>query len=1114
MDPQQDYRNKELEKSEPEIRPNLGVIEGGGEGDGEPTGRLSVVPEQEDDDDDTSGAESALESIEGGGEQTPRKKGHLKAAPESASSLSEKEQHAKDGYGPSAADDMRERLGLGYTGDPKDQSRTGKWFKSNSKLKKRAAIATAAFGAGTAAAVIAFLLLLPLKITSMVNKLEERAGAATNAALENETQNLFKDYIKKYVISNLNTPSCRSTVDAGCVSVVTGDGPVAKLYKSWRKNRLTQKLATNQGLSFAKTGNTYLINTNGKTFNFGSQAEIDDVLNDSGTLRGTRQEISVAFRDAIAKETLWKRMYIRYRYAPILKEVGVRWCVNACKVTNVFSDKLADKKLAAKGYIYNRVLSPLSENYSFIFQCALLGGDGCNVSELNKAAAGDDTVESDATSTMQRRLVDLASKLGVEELGPLVEKANELGRNGLSKFIVQEMTTKLISLSPKYAAGAGATGAKAAEAVDPITWALIIAQLADTGRHLGSIIKYMTYATNLAAAEQLFSAYQSVSSETKSGNIDITQLGSFANALSTNLDTSDMSSIDAANTQLAGSGTTASDATQTPLYQSLMGTGTSNSGTTLAGLFGGTAYAATTAASTSVGYKCDDGNAVPSGKLVCPEEELGGGTTLAQFTETISSFYNKYLGFLNAVTGGASDAILKILNLINSGVSWIVGKGIEYSIPPAVQAACDAPIGPCADLKKQLSSLAEPLFSFFSDLFMNSPFQNLSGGRMFDMLAAGASGNFNTTAQENLGAPYVDDATAAGIQTAYLNEQQASFSSQPLFARIFNTDTPYSFVSRLALATPGSTTAAMGDVTARLQQSPLHLIGGAFSSLFTSHLAYAADTSSAAANPFGIPQSAYPSSTIPPHPEQFWTANCVSGPLGKWDENAPAGKQLDISDWLNAGHNALSDQQLATMQITDDSTANTVKIARSLGMNTVLDPSTGQTLFVNPNPCQLILSSVISAGGLSDTSLIPADAMNNPSAPGSSGSPTTGTGYVGADGFPGGSCVAYVKYILSRHMTGYKDGAYGDGKDVAANLGKIYGVTVNHTPAVHAVVSFPTSYADPTYGHVAIVAEVKSDGSIVVEEANWGTPNQYGTHTVSASTVPNLFYAHTEGSWH
>lgn len=135
--------------------------------------------------------------------------------------------------------------------------------------------------------------------------------------------------------------------------------------------------------------------------------------------------------------------------------------------------------------------------------------------------------------------------------------------------------------------------------------------------------------------------------------------------------------------------------------------------------------------------------------------------------------------------------------------------------------------------------------------------------------------------------------------------------------------------------------------------------------------------------------------------------------------------------------------------------------------------------------------------------------------------PKVGQGFIGNDGFTGGSCVVYVEYILSQHSSRYHgqvditSGTQGIAAyTVASNLGKQLGYAVNNVPAVHAVVSFGTSFANPSYGHVAIVAQVNPDGSIVVEEANWDNVDAYGTHLVPASEVPNLTYAHTEVGWH
>ncbi|MGH7241333.1 MAG: CHAP domain-containing protein [Candidatus Saccharimonadales bacterium] len=137
----------------------------------------------------------------------------------------------------------------------------------------------------------------------------------------------------------------------------------------------------------------------------------------------------------------------------------------------------------------------------------------------------------------------------------------------------------------------------------------------------------------------------------------------------------------------------------------------------------------------------------------------------------------------------------------------------------------------------------------------------------------------------------------------------------------------------------------------------------------------------------------------------------------------------------------------------------------------------------------------------------------------SSSGGSTGSSFVGRDGFSSGNCVDYVSYILARHSSNYRGGALGNGKDVASTLGSKYRYTVNHTPKIHATVSFPggpsgSGLGDATYGHVALVAQINGDGSIVVEESNWSVYYHYGTHTVPASIVSRLTYAHTEAGWH
>ena len=86
---------------------------------------------------------------------------------------------------------------------------------------------------------------------------------------------------------------------------------------------------------------------------------------------------------------------------------------------------------------------------------------------------------------------------------------------------------------------------------------------------------------------------------------------------------------------------------------------------------------------------------------------------------------------------------------------------------------------------------------------------------------------------------------------------------------------------------------------------------------------------------------------------------------------------------------------------------------------------------------------------------------------------------------------------------------FGNG-DNWANHAKILGFRVNNTPSVGAIAHFDDNHsgAGPS-GHVAYVARVNGDGTIVIEEYNW-LPFPYGYHNpprvIHASDVSNFIH--------
>ena len=115
-------------------------------------------------------------------------------------------------------------------------------------------------------------------------------------------------------------------------------------------------------------------------------------------------------------------------------------------------------------------------------------------------------------------------------------------------------------------------------------------------------------------------------------------------------------------------------------------------------------------------------------------------------------------------------------------------------------------------------------------------------------------------------------------------------------------------------------------------------------------------------------------------------------------------------------------------------------------------------------------------------------------------------------------CVGYVMYELGIHSKPYIDaGKPGlpDGVNVASKLASLLHLTLNTTPAVHAVFSMPIG----DHGHTGFVSAItlNPNGSLntfTVEEYNW-VPGAYDTRTLDASYIAKngLTFAHTEVGW-
>lgn len=842
--------------------------------------------------------------------------------------------------------------GLWSASDQTSPGRVKRMFQG--KNKKRAAIGLGIGSATAGGIIVAFLALIPLRIESFVQNIENTFDSTSTNAISKETDNLFDKYITKKVLPNLNG-ACHSTVDRGCKMALksTGSDPISQMYNAWREDRLEQKLATNYNLAFAKKGNTYFVNTSAGSYSIGDHPT--SIFDMHGTITtSSRMNFRVAINESLQNETLWKRVYFRFRFGKFIsnKYADIR-CIVTCRLGDKITDNIAEKKLAAKAYIVSRVIEPASETYSLIIQCVFAGG--CNTN-LGNALPGDPERESPAQQQIQQKLEAYAAKLAEETgaftqqelLDALVREANEASKVGFKQYFAKKIAEQIASTIGGDEAGIAA-GEAAEKAVPIIGWTFAAAKLVNTASQIGPLIRYMGYAANAAAAVQLYEAYSTVASEMKSGNTDATELGSFTSALSTNLD---------------GSNTDQSDATQTPLYQQLYGNNSPNTASLVSSVLPSDkvfADSSSPSSSNNTGYLCNDGKPVPTGQLVCPEEKLDSGNHTAN---EISSIANSI-----PVLPQIGWLINKVGNVVGGAIGTVF-QGLCYSIG----------LPECPIVEGAVGNALGNLVSTLTNQLIVSPFSDhQSGGRTGDMMIAGGDVAFNSSCQEELGCAKLSNQQVADIRSQQTTEQKTEFDNQSVFARMFSTSSPYSFVSRLAMVMPTSLQ-GLGSNFSSFLSNPLGDLGNLFADAFSGSRAFAATP--AASDPFGIPQNGYPDSQIPADPPTYWNNNCVNGPMAKYDSSTG---ELDISAWLN----------------NDPSTEQNGQ------PNTEQDPNTGQQINLKTNPCLLIQATVEADGGMFDDSLIPADEQNsdNGGTGGTTTTPPTGT-------LPTGSAQSLAQQLL------------------------------------------------------------------------------------------------------
>jgi len=783
-------------------------------------------------------------------------------------------------------------------------SKTAKFGKFLLQNRNKAAAGGGIVGLIIGGFFLVFMALIPLKIENMVQNLQKRFFSTSESAIQSETQTLFETYIVKNVMPGYSR--CGRIISSTCraTNLVGGTNPVSNLYKAWADSKLETSLASKYGIEFSydKSGVWHLKGPGTSTIgdSLGKTPTVSILDTEFRSKAGMR----AAVKDALASETKLTQVFYRYKVGRLLEQkYGIKRCIVFCGTKDSLSDFKSSKKNAAKIFIAQRVITPLSSSRSIVFQCVL--DPNCSPDKVTNntgtAHSGElnGSPESSVDANLRSNLVNLASHYGITDsktIQGLIDEYAKIGDAGFQNYALTAVFEKI---------GLGSASSQALDAIPVVGWVTAGSKIIAAVNNSGPTIKKLAYATNAAAAVSLYMTYRTYADEIHTGNVDPTEVGSFVSSLSSG------DSGTANDPQVGG----VASAEGTPLYNYLIGSGSTSSAPKISSIFSGTAFAASSTSNSS--YVCANKMPVQSPNLVCSEEVLGKGNGALDAAHTI---LNKPV--LNSVTSVA-DTIAKVSSYFSS----LVGKIIS-SIPGFTSVT------------NFIGNFMKPFITDIVNVLIPTPFSsNMSGGRTFDMMAAGADVAGNDAAHTTIGGKRLSSTAVAAIINEQDISEKQSFLNKPILARMFDTSSPYSLVSKIALDIPFSFQKNIGNNISSFISSPFGSILHSFGAMFSSPSASA--EVAPLADPFNIPQYGYTSSDLAKigDPEAYWNANCT--------DNAATGYQKDNSWNIAAQNLANIDPNTGSFVNQDDSTGN------------------GGT-----NPCLLIKTVVGTAGAVFKTSLL------------------------------------------------------------------------------------------------------------------------------------------------
>jgi len=698
------------------------------------------------------------------------------------------------------------------------------------KQKRRTLISGGVIGTVVAIVTILIALFLPNTVVSIMSDLENRVFAVAEHELDKALQQEMQHFLKNEVFGSTN--ECGPTKNPAkfykCIKKLRADKQKSNdktaaedpiegkggLADAWVNSDLTGQFAE-KGITFSEEGGKYYINSADLE---GGKLDVSDFVKgdkDLFELMGEKAPAFVAtFKSAMDALVVIKGSFLHVVFAKLLAYLyGVRWCIMDCSPGNEEQNRAGDTTADKQNFSEAVVEEREIEPTAAV--------EGQMVQDV---AAGDDPANREAGTGTG------ASDIASGDMTSGGEKAAEALDQAATKFGSRKLATLIKSFNDLKAAGSNYITEAVAKALSGVLGEDIgtesvkeaftgILKFVNVVGWVQVIIQFVHLLLN--AGQTIPYAYNLIHS-----TAEVTLFAAFATTAAeqksghNHPDFTMLGSMAKLLSAHDKSGNPSS-ALQSPLLQRLINRNS-------------TKYS-----DNQVHSYLEDGHFALDGGS--KEGVVKASKGLNQFPG-LSFVVNLINTAFNIILGPIQDALGFLLNQL--GVASIIGKVV-------------APL---------MGWVSQQLFTMFD-------MTHMSGEDAGTVVAMGGdiSGN---QAVRSMGGK-VDGQAAAVALAEQQNEDQQQFESRPLFARMFATDTPYSFVSQLSLKMPLSFGTAIQTSFAGLIENPLGKLFGSFASVLHPGNAFADPTSTANVDVGGVEQYAIPDNdpVFQGDPETYWNTH-------------------------------------------------------------------------------------------------------------------------------------------------------------------------------------------------------------------------------------------------